>query len=391
MIGSAELQVIQATLRVDEGRDASIRETASKQLDWHKVRSLAQHHGVSPLVYKRLKEVALDLVPPAVMQEMAAFQKANELRVIQMTADLIRVVRALEAENIPVICLKGPVLAQVLYGDPAMRLFGDLDILVPPDCMHRVEEILKTIGVKPIINECHPDEVITEQELTNDWERSYLFHNQRHLLEVHWKITDADFQHAFNIDEIFSSNQGVVLNGHTIKTLNTEDTALYLCYHGTHHCWMKYRYLDDFTSALRNIDVSKWEQLLSSSASRGLRLPLLVTLGLCQYLLGLELPQEVSKNIRYNWLAHYTTRIALSYLGRYTTTGPDLLEKQIVNILTSSKPFLNNTLPLLDGMFVPTDQDFEWVSLPAGLRWLYPLLRPIRRIAKGIGMICSRN
>ncbi|MEI7831711.1 MAG: nucleotidyltransferase family protein [bacterium] len=391
MIGSAELKVIQATLRVDAGRDASIRETAGKQPDWRKVQSLARCHGVSPLIYKSLKEVAPDLVPPAAIQEMASFQKTYERCLIQMTADLIRAVRAVEAEGIPVICLKGPVLAQVLYGDPAMRLFGDLDILVRQDYMHRVEEVLKTIGLKPIINEYHPDEVITELELTDDWEKPYQFPNKQYLLEVHWKITDADFLHAFNIDEIFSSNRTVTLNGHTVRTLNTEDMALYLCYHATHHYWMKYRYLDDFASAIRKIDVSKWDQLLYSSASRGLRLPLLVTLGLCHHLLGLDLPEMISHAIERDRLVRYTTRLALAYIIRSPAAGPNLLEKQIVNFITSNKPCLTKTLALLGSMFVPSEQDYLWLKLPAALRWLYPILRPFRRIGRGIGLMFSRE
>jgi len=64
------------------------------------------------------------------MQQLAAWQKAHQLRVLRMTADLVRVVRALESAAIPVLCLKGPVLGQLYYGDPAMRDYMDLDILV---------------------------------------------------------------------------------------------------------------------------------------------------------------------------------------------------------------------------------------------------------------------
>ncbi len=128
MFGNEEFRLIQATLRVDSDRDLAIKSALHQPLNWQHLQHIADWHGVLPLVYHRLSEIAPEMVPPEAMHEMAAFWKAKELRVALMTMDLITVVRALAAENIPVLCLKGPTLATLLHGDPALRCFSDLDI-----------------------------------------------------------------------------------------------------------------------------------------------------------------------------------------------------------------------------------------------------------------------
>ena len=85
--GNAEFQVIQATLRVDAARDMALQSAVQQPLDWRHLQYLANYHGVLPFVYTRLKEVAPQMVPAEVMREMAAFQKANELRVALMTME----------------------------------------------------------------------------------------------------------------------------------------------------------------------------------------------------------------------------------------------------------------------------------------------------------------
>jgi hypothetical protein len=54
----------------------------------------------------------------------------NAARNMKMTAELLRILDALKEAGIKAMPLKGPVLAQQLYGDVALRQFSDLDILV---------------------------------------------------------------------------------------------------------------------------------------------------------------------------------------------------------------------------------------------------------------------
>lgn len=380
MIGSAELQVIQATLRLDEGRDASIRETASKQLDWHKVQSLAQHHGVSPLVYKRLKEVAPDLVPLTTMQEMAAFQKANELRVIQMTADLIRVVRVLEAENIPVLCLKGPVLAQVLYGDPAMRLFGDLDILVKQRDFFRAVNILQNMGA-----------IKTYPERSDDvYRHENLIIGHSHM-EVHREVTVREFPMSLEIEGLFARRRDIVLNKQTLHTLSFEDTIIHTGLHGTQHRLVKLRYLTDLAYAMRAVDSERWELLLENAHRQELYHPLLVGIGLCWYLFGLPLPANIQRIIKQDAYSRWTIRFVYTSLKQAGDARSEFFDRLVFKLIIAKNHRFDEIIYLLGNLLSPTTQDYQWINLPRCLRWLYPVLRPLRQVKLGIATIIARN
>ena len=49
--------------------------------------------------------------------------------------------------NIEVLPLKGPVLAEALYGDVTMRAYNDLDLLVRRENFHRAEVLLLDRGL----------------------------------------------------------------------------------------------------------------------------------------------------------------------------------------------------------------------------------------------------
>lgn len=378
MVGSAELQVVQATLRVDGDRDTAIRTAVQKPLDWQYVQRLAKCHGVMPLVYKRFKEVAPDLVPLDAMQQMAAWQKAHELHVFQMTADLIKVVRSLECENIPVLCLKGPVLATLLYGDPAMRDFGDLDILVKQSDYVRAKGILRRMGVV----QAYPDRVAMYRHDSLIVGSSYL--------EIHWQITTKEFPQALEIDSLFTRSREVSINGQILHTLGTEDLVIHACQHGTQHCWGKLRYLADFISVLHTVDTTRWDAVLATARGQGLYRPLLVSMEICRGIAGLALPKKLTRAVAYSPIVQLSGRLIRSCICHKIEPGADQFDQMALNLLVAENDKYSAINGLLATMFTPTKSDYEWIRLPNSLRWLYPGLKPVRRIKQGAVLLWSR-
>ncbi len=68
---------------------------------------------------------------------------ATSFRVDAVTAE---VTRALAAESIPSILVKGPAIATWLYAGEAPRLYGDTDLLVRREDWDRVMEIVQALG-----------------------------------------------------------------------------------------------------------------------------------------------------------------------------------------------------------------------------------------------------
>jgi hypothetical protein len=82
----------------------------------------------------------------------AAFEDLCARHVDQLMLDLrleellTEVAVLFERSGIPYRVLKGPVLAHTVYTDPALRSFGDIDVLVPPQRFDDATDELRTLG-----------------------------------------------------------------------------------------------------------------------------------------------------------------------------------------------------------------------------------------------------
>ena len=91
-----------------------------------------------------------DSVPAAARQRLTDGLAASRARHLVMTRELTRVLRHWAAEGIDVIPLKGPVLAEAVYPDAALRPFRDLDLLVRPEDRRRADVALRGLGYEPL-------------------------------------------------------------------------------------------------------------------------------------------------------------------------------------------------------------------------------------------------
>ena len=115
-------------LRADGQAEA--RALLATPLRWELILARAEEHEVYPLLHHHLRELGFEGVPPDARHRIEALQRASALRVTLLAEELTRVLHALAREDIPAIPLKGPALAESLYGDRTLRTAGDLDVLV---------------------------------------------------------------------------------------------------------------------------------------------------------------------------------------------------------------------------------------------------------------------
>ena len=88
--------------------------------------SLADKHGILPLVYKSIKEIAAqneNAIPPAFLAELKALYMRISQRNMLMSAELIRIMKLLKENNIEALAFKGPTLSQMAYGDITLRQY----------------------------------------------------------------------------------------------------------------------------------------------------------------------------------------------------------------------------------------------------------------------------
>lgn len=126
----------------------SSREAASlcRQADMKKVLQTAQQHKVLPLLYEVLCEKwqgeTLDAAELKRVEGISRITVRQSYHLLFLTRELVKL---LEEAGIPVLVLKGCGVAE-LYPVPELRKSGDVDILIPGDCVEAAAGILEKRG-----------------------------------------------------------------------------------------------------------------------------------------------------------------------------------------------------------------------------------------------------
>lgn len=115
---------------------------------------------------------------------------------------LLRLLRAMQGVGIRVAAIKGPLLSQALYGDPHLRDFHDLDIVVARDEVHRAARWLSDEGFTP---PCHIDWF--KRRLFLDSLREATFTSLQGTIEIdlHWRIDQPWNPPLAEVDDVLGT------------------------------------------------------------------------------------------------------------------------------------------------------------------------------------------
>ena len=122
-------------------------------VDWDALLARADAEDVLPAVAYAATDAGWTNVPPSARRRLADGLTTGRARHLLMTRELTRVLRGCAADGLAVITLKGPVLAETVYPDPALRPFSDLDLLVRPEDRPRADATLRALGYVPLADE----------------------------------------------------------------------------------------------------------------------------------------------------------------------------------------------------------------------------------------------
>jgi hypothetical protein len=261
--------------------------------DWNVVIKASRRHGVAPLLYHRLRTFHSDVpIPANVVGRLRQGYLENAARNMLLYHRLGDVLGLLRRDNISVIVLKGAHLAELVYGNRALRFMGDVDLLVHRDDLMRVEAILLGMGYAPA--ECH--RLIAE----DNYNFGYGLRNRELFVEVHWSFLPSLYRVRIDIDGQWERSRQATIAGVEVSVLCPEDLLLYLCLHTSKHlCEMGLRPLCDIAETIRyfwkEID---WKQVQLRSEQCGEGKCVYLLLRLVRELLGASVPDDLMKAVK---------------------------------------------------------------------------------------------
>jgi hypothetical protein len=359
-------------------KTARIRKLLGSRIRWDSLLSLAEHHGVQPILARSLMSFE-DQIPAQALITLKKSYQANLHKALLLSGEFTRVVDTLSQAGIDFIPYKGLALAETVYGDIALRQAGDIDLLIHKTDLRRIQEEVGKIGYVPHFN-FSEDEAASYMK--SGYECAFDGAAGRNLLEVQWAIEPHFYAVDIDLEGLFRRAQTVRVMGLDTKSLSPEDLFLVLGLHAAKHVWGRLIWLCDLERISRL--PLNWERIAEHAQQLGVVRILRVTLLLAEKLLGSPYPASVAENLPEDSAAETLAEEIETYISNDKTYDVESLayfrlmlrlrERRIDRIRFVSR-----------FVFAPGPGEWAVMRLP---KLLFPLYR-VLRLARLAGRIVS--
>ena len=196
----------------------------------------AAAENVTPWVVKCFREQEADLSPQQT-KRLEELHRSNLISAFVWSTTLKSILDAFHRAGLPVIPLKGPSLAERIYGDSSLRKCHDLDLLVQGRDLIYAEQVLKGLGFTP-------------SKYGDDYHRA--FNRNSINIELHHNVENAH-RFEFEIERTWSSAVPSDFQGIPVLHLAPFDELLYLCLHAVRHRYDRICLILDLSLAFRRL------------------------------------------------------------------------------------------------------------------------------------------
>jgi Uncharacterised nucleotidyltransferase len=322
----------------------------SDSINWDQLLLLAESHGVFPAFCRSYSGEL-----PKIFRDRLRGHWATSAH---LTNELHRLLELFTRNGIETLPLKGPVLADTLYGSVSLRTSEDLDLLVKATDFARAQSALVDEGFFPV------DEA-------GNYHRGFV--HKGILVELHFAVASPSLP-RFDIERAWTRSNTIDFCGHATRIFDKTDLLLYLVLHGVKHHFARLVWLLDVTLALATLDDDDVEQLLEMARSTGIEGALLTTYALAHLVFGSKLSSKIGEAMTLNPLVFpYAALIAGRVLSGPAQIGtPAHNASLFVSLEIGVRRRWAHRLRFL----LPTQQDQLWTrqyGIPAAwMRYLRP-------------------
>ena len=287
-----ELAVACGLLRAALGTDAAERQNwreLAGRIGLGRLEALVRRHRIGSFLARRLPKEVVAMLPAGSAGMLSVVGAETARGALARAGEVVRLTRACAEAGLPVLSMKGVVLAQQLYGDLMQRHAGDIDLLFHPSQVEAADGVLRTCGYR----RTRPDFELTARQhheyLTLKPEFEYWSAAACIRVELHWRLEGLDEA------EIWRKPERCRLGGCEIGTLPWALNVRYLCEHGARHGWFRLFWLVDVALLLRE-NRTDWTEVMAAARRAGTERALAQAAVLAEELLGATArPEWVSR------------------------------------------------------------------------------------------------
>jgi putative nucleotidyltransferase-like protein len=328
-------------------------------IDWLALLRLAEKHSVLPLTSEAL--IANGAEIPAFFQRAVEESRATTTL---LAVELEHLLAKFAQHKIEVIPLKGPLLAEALYGDITMRPSADLDLLVRADEFSRAELLLM-------------DDGWVARSAADDYHRGFLRNDM--LVELHFGVASPP-SFPFDLRGAWDRSSAGTFRAQPIRVMSESDRALHLCLHGLKHGFGKLLWVADLNRALTLAATPDPRELVNRAREHSLEQVLHISCAMVLEVFPQQLPAALIAVLAESTEAAASARANLRRLLVGSATDTNSPELWSFSLQVQAYP-LQRWARRWKAL-APTGRDDRWAEDHHVPRKLMPLLRPFRLLAK---------
>jgi hypothetical protein len=201
------------------------------RVDWDWIVRRAEAERLGAVLYAVLSRLS---IPAGVRDRLEVAWVSGRRQYLLGAQQITKVLSEFERDGVPAIPLRGPALAELLYRDPSLRPFTDLDLLVREADLPRALHLLTRLGYRHL-----EGGLSLSHELTWRHAASFVPGRPDELpIDLHWGMVDYPGiapTTAVHHQELWDRAVRVETSGGAYLGLCPEDLLIYLALHWTIH------------------------------------------------------------------------------------------------------------------------------------------------------------
>jgi hypothetical protein len=365
--------------------DEQISDLVPQVIDWGYFLRLASRHAVTCLVSRALSNNQAPDLPATVASELRTASRDLATRTLQLTGVLVSLLDLFEANAIPALPFKGPVLGAMLYGHTGLRTCVDLDIMIRRQDILRARDLMVERGFQ------------TDLPTGATQQSAYL--RARHelhftpadgacLIELHQTFLARFYSFELDYDALWARVERKPFCRREILALEPGDLLLALCAHATKHSWERLGWICDVARLLHvSSDHLDWDEIASKASAIGATRMVLLGVSLASDLLGAPVRSDILRHAMEDRRVHRLGSMVAGALFA-ETTGSELGSHLF--FLGARERLRDRVMYCGRLALAPTEEDHALLRLPLFLSPIYYPLHAVRVAGKyGLALIRS--
>lgn len=299
-----ELVLLCARTQVDKKTEERINELVQNNLNWNYIIISSCKNKVNKLIYHHLNKICPQKIPVKYSKILSEnFHKKGKYKLFQ-SAELFRILKLLESNNITAIPYKGPILAHLAYRNLALRKLDDTTLIININDIQKTKEIFQSQGYEL---KYKPDP--QKEQLFIRSVREYIFLNNKGFqIKIKWNYLKNSFSSPYDLENLWKSKK-LKFGSFEYYNPSLEDLLLILCIESAKMQWSRLRYISDIAGVIQNSNNINWTDILNKSKKYRLEKIMFINLYLTKKFLGIKYPNKILNKINSDFVKNTSNQI----------------------------------------------------------------------------------